>query len=108
MARVNIFLPDEQLEQFDHAAEREGLSRSRLIQKAMEDYLERVKQEEEETRRRAEMEKACRTMDKLAEKLGAWDPVPAVRSARESRYGTEWKGGHGVVRESPSRKRRPK
>ena len=106
MARVNIFLPDEQLEQFDHAAEREGLSRSRLIQKAMEDYLERVKQEQEEVRRRAEMKTACRTMDTLAQKLGTWDPVPALRDAREARYGTGWKKDHGYVQESPPKKRR--
>ena len=90
MARVNIILPDDQLERFDREAEQEGLSRSRLIQKAMEDYLEKVKQKKEETRRRAEMEEACRTMDKLAEKFGDWDPVPIIRFYRETRYGPQW------------------
>lgn len=108
MARINLFLPDEQLQRFDREAEQEGLSRSRLIQKAMEDYLKRVKQEQEEVQRRTAMEKACHTMDKLAHKFGAWDPVPVLRSARESRYGTEWTGGHGVVRESSPKKRRRK
>jgi predicted transcriptional regulator len=106
MARINLFLPDEQLQRFDREAEQEGVSRSRLIQKAMEDYLERVKQEQEEARRRAEMETACRTMDTLAQKLGTWDPGPALRDAREARYGAGWKKDHSAVQESPPKKRR--
>lgn len=106
MARINVFLPDDQLETFAREAEREGVSRSRLIQKAMEEYLQKVKREQEEARRRTEMAEACHTMDALAQKLGTWDPVSALRSSRETRYGTEWTGGHGVVRESPPKKRR--
>ena len=90
MARVNIILPDDQLERFDREAEQEGLSRSRLIQKAMEDYLGKVEREQEEAKRRAQMEEACRTMDKLAEKAGSWDPVAVLRFYRDTRYGPDW------------------
>ena len=90
MARINIFLTDDQLQAFNRQTQAEGISRSSLIQKAMQDYLEKVKQEKEEARRRVRMEEACRMMDKLAEKLGDWDPVPIVRFYRDTRYGPQW------------------
>lgn len=90
MARINIFLPDEQLKAFDQEAEAEGVSRSGLIQKAMETYLEKVGREQEEARQRDQMAEACRSMDKLAQKLGNWDPVPIVRFHRDTRYGPQW------------------
>jgi hypothetical protein len=32
------------------------------------------------------MEEACREMDKLAEKLGDWDPVAIIRGFRDSEW----------------------
>lgn len=90
MARINIFLPDEQLKAFDREAKAAGVSRSALIQKAMGVYLEKVKQEREEMQRRTQMGEACRKMDELAKKLGDWDPVPIIRFYRDTRYGPQW------------------
>jgi hypothetical protein len=106
MARINIFLPNDDLKQFDREAHAAGVSRSRLILKAVHDYLQKVRQEAEEKRRKAQMARACETMDKLAQKLGEWEPAPILRRARDTRYGTGWKNGHGVVREAPAKKRR--
>ncbi len=89
MARINIFLPDEQLRVFDRKAEEEGISRSGLIQKAMEAYLDQAKREKEETERKARMEKAAARMDKLARKAGSWKPVKIIRRFRDTRYGTK-------------------
>jgi hypothetical protein len=100
MARINIFLSDEQLQTFDRQAKAEGISRSALIQKAMEVYLEKIRQEEEEARRRVQMVEACRSMDKLAEKLGDWDPTPIIRFYRDTRYGPQW----GKTRTNPEYK----
>ena len=45
----------------------------------------RKRQYWEEEKRRAEMQEACRGMDDLAKKLGAWDPVKVIRRARDAR-----------------------
>ena len=87
MARINIFLPDEQLQVFDREAEKEGISRSGLIQKAMQDYLEQAKREREETERKVRMEKASARMDELGKKAGSWDPVGVIRQFRDTRHG---------------------
>jgi len=90
MARVNIFLSDELLKSFDREAKAEGAKRSALIQKAMEAYLEKARQDREEMQKRAKMEEACQTMDKLAEKAGYWEPTKIIRFYRDTRYGPGW------------------
>jgi hypothetical protein len=102
MARINIFLSDEQLQVFDRQAKAEGISRSALIQKAMEFYLKKVRQEQEEARQRAQMMEACRSMDKLAEKFGDWDPTPIIRFYRDTRYGPQW----GKTKTNPEYKKK--
>ena len=88
MARVSVFLRDDLLKAVDAEAEREGMSRSALLQKAAEAYLRQTRQEREEAERRRTMEEACTRMDQLAEKLGDWDPVSIIRQFREPRRGS--------------------
>ncbi len=88
MARVNVFMKDDLLKAIDAQAEEEGLNRSALLQKAAEMYLQQARQRRVEIERRRKMEDACKRMDELAEKLGAWDPVPIIRRFRDARYGS--------------------
>jgi len=84
MAQVNVFLSDDLLKAADEEAEREGITRSALIKTTLSEYLTaRCKAREEEERQRR-MEEACREMDKLADKLGDWDPVAIIRHFRDS------------------------
>lgn len=85
MARINVFLGDGLLKAIDEQADREGVSRSALLQRAAGLYLDRARQERDAAERRARMEEACRRMDELAKKLGVWDPVRAIRRARDAR-----------------------
>jgi len=85
MARVNIFLKDELLRAIDAEAAESRINRSALIQAALKGYLDARRKAREEAETRREMEEACRGMDTLAEKLGAWDPVKVIRQFRESR-----------------------
>lgn len=85
MARINVFIGDPLLKEIDAQAEGEDISRSALLQKAAGEYLDRARQEREATERRAQMREASRRMDDLAKKLGAWDPVKAIRRARHAR-----------------------
>ncbi len=84
MARVNVFMGDELLRAVDAEAEREGITRSALLQKAAESYLEQARQGREEAERRQRMAEACKRMDELAEKAGDWDPVAIIRRFRDT------------------------
>jgi len=84
MARVNVFLSDDLLKAMDEEAEREGITRSALIQAALSKYLTARRKAREEEERQRRMEEACREMDKLADKLGNWDPVAIIRRFRDS------------------------
>jgi len=108
MARATVFLSDDLLRAVDAEAEREGISRSALCQKAAEAYLDQAKRERQEVERRRAMEEACLRMDKLAEKLGNWDPVAIVRQFREPRRGSRTRRycPRGLVEETSSTLRR--
>jgi metal-responsive CopG/Arc/MetJ family transcriptional regulator len=84
MARVNVFLKDELLDEINREAEIEEINRSSLIQAALEQYLQakRIRREEEEKRKK--MQEASRKMDALAEKLGDWDPQATIRKFRDT------------------------
>lgn len=87
MARVNMFLSDELLEAVHTEAEREGINRSALLRKAAAAYLEEARQQREEAERRRRMEEASGRMNRLAEKLGDWDPTLIIRQFRDGRRG---------------------
>lgn len=87
MARVNIIVQDDLLEEIDKAATQDNLSRSGLLQEAARAYLDRQRHQRETAERKAKMEKAAAEMDRLAEKFGKWDGVKIIRHFRDSRSG---------------------
>jgi len=84
MARVNVFLKDELLDEINREAEAEKTNRSSLIQSALEEYLRGKKRQREEQEKRKTMQEASRKMDALAKKLGAWDAQTIIRRFRDS------------------------
>jgi metal-responsive CopG/Arc/MetJ family transcriptional regulator len=84
MARVNVFLKDELLEQINREAEAEETNRSALIQTALEKYIEAKRREREEEEKRKKMQEASRKMDALAKKLGDWDAQATIRKFRDT------------------------
>ena len=84
MARINVFLKDELLEEINREAEAEETNRSALIQSALEEYLQAKKRQREEQEKRKKMQEASRKMDTLAKKLGAWDAQAIIRRFRDS------------------------
>jgi len=83
MARVNVFLKDELLDQINDEAKDEGTNRSALIQTALERYLEAKRFEREEKEEKKRMKEACVRMDRLAAKLGQWDAQAIIRKFRD-------------------------
>ncbi len=84
MARVNVFLKDELLEEINEEAKEEGTNRSALIQTALEKYIEAKRYQREEAEKRKKMQEASRRMDALAKKLGKWDAETIIRKFRET------------------------
>ena len=89
MARVNVFLKDELLDEINEEAKDEGTNRSSLIQTALEEYLQAKRKKREEEEKRKKMQEASRRIDDLAKELGDWDPVAIIRRFRD----TNLKGG---------------
>ncbi len=84
MSRVNVFLKDELLNKINEQAKEAGTNRSALIQIALEKYIESKRLEREEEEKRKKMLEASRKMDKLAERLGDWDPQETIRRFRDT------------------------
>jgi metal-responsive CopG/Arc/MetJ family transcriptional regulator len=82
MARVNVFLSDQLLDEINQHAKEEGINRSALIQAAVEKYIEAKRCEREEEQKRRKMQEASRKMDALAKKLGEWDSQATIRKFR--------------------------
>ena len=91
MARVSVIIRDDLLHAVDAEAEREGISRSALLRKAVGAYLEKARRLREETGRRRTMQEASARMDELAERLGEWDPVRIIRRFRDPWRGSSTK-----------------
>ena len=83
MARVNVFLSDQLLQELNQQAKEEGINRSALIQAVVEKYVEAKRRVREEQKQR-KMQEACRKMDALAKKLGNWDPQARIQKFRDS------------------------
>ena len=84
MARVNVFLKDELLDEINEEAKDEGTNRSSLIQTALEEYLRAKRKKREEEEKRKEMKEASERMDRLAKKLGRWDAQAIIRKFRDT------------------------
>ena len=85
MARVNVFLSDQLLDEIDRQAKEKGTTRSALIQAAVKKYIEAKRRERNrEDGKRKKMQEASRKMDTLAKKLGDWDPQATIRKFRDT------------------------
>lgn len=79
VAKINVSLPEEVLEQLDLAAREFNASRSAFLVEAIKHYLE----EKEEERRQERRRQAAERILKLAEELGPWDGTAEVLKWRD-------------------------
>jgi len=83
--KVNITLPEEELNEVDAFVHRQGNTRSGVVQQALRFFIKQKEREEEERKRREEMTKAISEIKQLREKSGEWDGVSEIRKWRESK-----------------------
>lgn len=83
--KINITLPEEELRGVDAFIQKQGNTRSGLIQQALQFFIEQKEKEEREKEKREEMRKAVLEMKQLREKSGEWGGVAEIRKWREAR-----------------------
>lgn len=84
MVRINAILSKDVLEEIDRIAEAEKKSRSLLLREAAERLVEERRRKRDEDLRRARIEEAMKTQDRLRKKSGSWDGVAEVRKWRDA------------------------
>lgn len=83
--KINITLPEEELKEVDAFVQRQGDTRSGVVQQALRSFMEQKEKDEEDKRRRAEMLKAISGIRQLRQRSGEWDGVAEIRKWRESK-----------------------
>jgi metal-responsive CopG/Arc/MetJ family transcriptional regulator len=83
--KINITLPEEELSSIDKFVKTMGITRSGLVLKALQSYIQKAEKEEAERIRRMSIKKASSDIKKLREKSGQWDGVAEIRKWRDSR-----------------------
>ena len=81
--KINITLPEEELDTIDKFVKTRGTTRSGLILEALQLYIQKAEQEEAERKRRLPIKKAASNIRKLREKSGKWDGVAEIRNWRD-------------------------
>jgi len=83
--KINITLPEEELSLVDVFVQKQGDTRSGLIQQALRAFMEQKEREAREREKREGMIKAALEIKQLKEKSGQWDGVAEIRRWRETR-----------------------
>jgi metal-responsive CopG/Arc/MetJ family transcriptional regulator len=88
MAKVNVSIPDDLLDQVDALAEALHRSRSGLVREATAQYVTRVKDEQAREERRSSIEEAMRAARELAVRVPSGDDTTGlIRRDRDGDYG---------------------
>lgn len=85
VVKINITLPEEELSSIDKFVKTMGITRSGLVLKALQSYIQKAEEEEAERIRRMSIKRASSDIKKLREKSGQWDGVAEIRKWRDLR-----------------------
>jgi metal-responsive CopG/Arc/MetJ family transcriptional regulator len=83
VAKINISIPDELLEEVDALASALKRSRSGLVQEATAKYVAVTNEERARAERRASIDRAMRSARKLSERVEPFDSTAAIRADRD-------------------------
>jgi len=82
--KINITLPEDELNRIDRYTKEEGTTRSGLILRALRSYIKRKEEEAAERMRRLTIQRASSDIRKLREKAGKWDGIAEIRKWRDA------------------------
>jgi len=80
VAKVNVSIPENVLQELDKAARQASTSRSALLSEAARKYLQDLEEQRQVERRR----QAARSIRKLAQKIGRWDGTSEILKWRNA------------------------
>jgi metal-responsive CopG/Arc/MetJ family transcriptional regulator len=84
MARVRVFLDEATHRAIEAEARTTGVSRSRVIERAVAEYIESQRRAREDEAARRRFTEAVALADAVADKLGDWDPAAIIREFRDT------------------------
>ena len=85
MAKINISIPQKILEEIDTLSKQENMTRSELIRKAFQTYVEVLTEKKRERKKRKGIEKAVELQDEVRNTIGDMDLVEDLRNWRDKR-----------------------
>lgn len=85
MAKINISISHEILEEINKLSKEENMTRSELLRKAFKTYVEVLEEEKKEQKKRKGIEKAIHLQDEIRNTIGHMDFVEDLRKWREKR-----------------------
>jgi Arc/MetJ-type ribon-helix-helix transcriptional regulator len=85
MAKINISIPQEILEEIDALSKEENMTRSELIRKAFQTYVEVLTEKKRERKKRKGIERAVELQDEVRKMVGDMDLVKDLRNWRDRR-----------------------
>lgn len=85
MAKVNISIPNEILDEIDRLSEEENMTRSELLRMAFKTYRRFLSEKKRERNKREGIEKAIQTQDEIRKKIGDMDLIQELRKGRDER-----------------------
>lgn len=85
MAKVNISISQEILEEIDKLSREENMTRSELLRKAFETYVEVLTEKKKEHKKRKGIETAIELQDEIRNSIGHMDLIEDLRRWRDRR-----------------------
>ena len=85
MAKINISIPQKILEEIDMLSKQENMTRSELIRKAFQTYVEVLTEKKRERKKRKGIERAVELQDEIRSSVGDLDLVTDLRNWRDKR-----------------------
>lgn len=85
MAKVNISIPREILEEIDKLSKEKKMTRSELLRTAFKTYLEVLADKKIDKKKQKSIERAIQTQDKIRNEIGDMDLIQELRKWRNKR-----------------------
>ena len=85
VAKINISIPQEVLNEIDRVSKEEKKTRSELLRMAFKVYLEVLKEDRREKKKQISIEKAIQNQDMIRDAIGNIDLIKELRKWRDER-----------------------
>jgi metal-responsive CopG/Arc/MetJ family transcriptional regulator len=85
MAKINISIPRDILDEIDKLSKEENMTRSELLRTAFKAYLEVLSAEKREKKRQEAIDRAIQAQDDIRQEVGDMDLIEELRKWRDER-----------------------